>query len=172
LPGCRDAEIGDVAVGRHGGTWLARLRNERLAILHETVKSKALPPLEVVTADEPASPPSIGYLKSMGVTAFLATCAHAHCLQSGLVSFDAAGVNDRAPFPSIVNRRRFVCTRCGGRAVNIMPDWRGYTASGHPRRQPRLLPPLDRHHSPSPARGLHRLADEHAGGGLLFHAPS
>ena len=33
----------------------------------------------------------------------------------------------------------------------------------HPRRQPRLLPSLDRQHSASPARGLHRLTDEHSG---------
>lgn len=74
---------------------------------------------------EPSRPPSIAHLKSMGVTAFVATCRHHECLHSGSVTFEAAGVDDRAPFPSIVGRRRFLCTRCGGRAVGIMPDWQG-----------------------------------------------
>lgn len=67
------------------------------------------------------SAPTIGHLKSMGVTAFQATCAHANCWHSGVVSFDTVGVEDPAPFPSIVHRRRFVCTQCGGRTVSIMP---------------------------------------------------
>jgi len=75
-------------------------------------------------------PPTIARLKSMGAIAFCVTCAHACCLHSAFVTFAAAGVEDRAPFPSIAERRRFVCTRCGGRAVSIMPDWRGHSASG------------------------------------------
>jgi hypothetical protein len=76
------------------------------------------------------SPPTIARLKSMGASAFRVTCAQASCLHSAFVAFAEAGVEDRAPFPSIAERRRFVCTGCGGRAVNIMPDWRGHNASG------------------------------------------
>jgi len=79
-------------------------------------------------------PPTVGNLKSMGVSAFSVTCAHANCLHSASVTFSAAGVEDRASFPSIVDRRHFVCTRCGGRAVSIMPDWRDHKASGIGRR--------------------------------------
>ena len=61
----------------------------------------------------------------MGVTALLATCAFPDCWHTGVVRFDAAGVDDQTPFPSIVSRARFVCTRCGGRSVRIMPDWSG-----------------------------------------------
>jgi hypothetical protein len=46
-----------------------------------------------------------------------------------------ASVEDRASFPSIADLRRLVCTRCGGRAVNIMPDWRDHKASGIGRRK-------------------------------------
>jgi hypothetical protein len=79
-------------------------------------------------------PPTVAHLKSMGVSAFSVTCAHAYCLHSASVTFAAAGVEDREPFPSIAERRRFVCTRCGGRAVSIMPDWRDHKASGVGRR--------------------------------------
>ena len=79
-------------------------------------------------------PPTVAHLKSMGVNAFNVTYAHACCLRSASLSFAAVGVEDGAPFPSIADRRRFVCTRCGGRAVSIMPDWRDHKASGIGRR--------------------------------------
>jgi hypothetical protein len=76
-------------------------------------------------------PPTIARLKSMGADKFRVTCARAFCLHSGFVSFTAAGVEDQAPFPSIAERRRFVCTSCGSRQVSIMPeDWRNHNASG------------------------------------------
>ena len=77
-----------------------------------------------------AKPPTIAKLKSMGADKFSVTCAQAFCLHSACVSFAAAGVEDQAPFPSITARRRFVCTRCGGRKVSIMPDWTNHTAHG------------------------------------------
>jgi hypothetical protein len=79
-------------------------------------------------------PPIVAHLKFMGVSAFSVTCARASCLHSAVVTFAAADVEDRAPFPSIAERRRFVCTRCGSRAVSIMPDWRNHRASGVGRR--------------------------------------
>jgi len=45
-------------------------------------------------------------------------------------SFDALGLADDVPFPSITRCRRFVSTQCGGRAVNVMPDWRAHNAVG------------------------------------------
>jgi len=41
-----------------------------------------------------------------------------------------ADLADDVPFTSIARHRRFVCTRCGGRAVNILPDWRTHGAVG------------------------------------------
>ena len=79
-------------------------------------------------------PPTIARLKSMGASAFRGKCGRASYLHSASVTFAAAGVEDRAPFPSIADRRCFVCTRCGSRAVSIVPDWRGHKASGIGRR--------------------------------------
>jgi hypothetical protein len=76
------------------------------------------------------SPPTIAKLKSMGVDAFRVTCVHGFCFHSAFVNFETAGVPDQAPFPSSTERRRFVCTRCGGRAVSVMPDWRNHIACG------------------------------------------
>jgi hypothetical protein len=74
-------------------------------------------------------PPTIANLKAQGVNAFRVTCNKTTCLHSSFVSFADAGVDDQTPFPAITNRRRFVCSRCGGRAVSIMPDWRDHNAS-------------------------------------------
>jgi hypothetical protein len=76
------------------------------------------------------TPPTIASLKSMGVAGFRVTCAKADCLRSALMTFEASGVADDAPFSSIKDRRRFVCAQCGGRAVTIMPDWRDHKAGG------------------------------------------
>jgi hypothetical protein len=74
-------------------------------------------------------------LKSMGADKFRVTCAQAFCLHSAFVSFDLAGVEDQAPFPSIIERRRFVCTRCGGRFVSsgLTGDKRSLSACAFPR---------------------------------------
>jgi hypothetical protein len=45
--------------------------------------------------------PTMARLKSMGANAFGVTCAQASCLHSAVVTFAAADVEDRAPFPSI-----------------------------------------------------------------------
>jgi len=76
--------------------------------------------------------PTIAYLKTQGVDAFHVTCSFRPCFHSAYVTFEAAGIDDAAEFPSIVERRRFVCSKCGGRAVSIMPDWRRLKASGLP----------------------------------------
>ena len=65
--------------------------------------------------DVPPPIPTKIRLKSMGADKFRVTCARAFCLHSAFVSFAVAGVEDQAPFPSIAERRRFVCTSCGGR---------------------------------------------------------
>jgi len=80
------------------------------------------------------SPPTVAHLKSMGRSAFNVTCAQANCLHSASVTFATADIGDQTPFPSIAERRRFICTRCGSRAVSIMPDWRNHKASGVGRR--------------------------------------
>jgi hypothetical protein len=73
-------------------------------------------------------PPTIARLKSMGITAFTTTCSA--CRHSGKITFQAALVDDAELFPSIVERRRFVCTKCGSHDVSVMPDWSGHKATG------------------------------------------
>ena len=75
-------------------------------------------------------PPTIASLKAQGVVAFRVTCAQTSCLHSAFVIFEAAAVDDGALFPSIAHRRRFVCGKCGGRSVSVMPDWRTHRAQG------------------------------------------
>jgi hypothetical protein len=74
-------------------------------------------------------PPTIARLKSMGLTGFRVTCDLMTCRHSASLAFETAAIDDGAEFPSI-DKRRFVCSACGGRAVHIVPDWRGHTASG------------------------------------------
>jgi hypothetical protein len=66
----------------------------------------------------------------MGVTGFRVTCDQMACRHSAFVAFTSAGVDDSVLFPSIAERRGFVCSRCGSRAVSLIPDWRGHKASG------------------------------------------
>ncbi len=54
------------------------------------------------------------------------TCANARCLHSKPFTFTALGLDDDVEFPSIARCRHFVCTQCGARAVNVMPDWRAH----------------------------------------------
>jgi len=75
-------------------------------------------------------PPTIAGLKAQGADAFRVTCAQSFCLHSAFLTFAAVSVDDAAEFPSITERRRFICTLCGGRAVSIMPDWRKHRARG------------------------------------------
>ncbi len=78
-------------------------------------------------------PPTIAHLRSHGLAGLFVTCANAACLHSAPLSFAALGLDDHVEFPSIARRRRFVCTQCGARTVNIMPDWRAHRAVGRGR---------------------------------------
>jgi hypothetical protein len=69
-----------------------------------------------------SEPPTIAHLK--GHEGLFVTCANAACQHSAPFTFGALGLPDELQFPSIASCRRFVCSQCGARAVNIMPDWR------------------------------------------------
>jgi hypothetical protein len=77
-----------------------------------------------------AYPPSIAHLKTHGLLGLWVTCANAACQNSTAFTFAALDLDDEVPFPSIARRRQFVCTRCGGWRVNVMPDWRTHNAPG------------------------------------------
>jgi len=75
------------------------------------------------------APPTIRHLKTHGLEGLFVTCTNATCLHSAPFTFAALGLSDDVPFPSFA-RRGFVCSRCGGRAVNVSPDWRTHNAQG------------------------------------------
>jgi hypothetical protein len=75
-------------------------------------------------------PPIIARLKPMGVRAIGGACGPMVCRHSASLAFAAVSVEDYAVCLSIHERRRFFGSRCGGRAVSIMPDGRGHKAVG------------------------------------------
>ncbi len=75
-------------------------------------------------------PPTIAHLKGHGPAGVFVVCANAACMHATAFNFGALGLADDVPFPSIASCRRFLCTQCGGRAVNVSPDWRTRRAVG------------------------------------------
>ena len=74
--------------------------------------------------EPPLPPPTVGYLRGMGLTGLFVTCDR--CQHSEAITFDALTLPADLAFPAVKQARRFVCSRCSGRAVFIMPDWRGH----------------------------------------------
>jgi hypothetical protein len=77
---------------------------------------------------DPIKPPTIGHLKSMGLTGVYVTCRA--CQRSRPLPFDVFKLGNETLFPDIERLRRFRCADCGGRASAVTPDWRGYNAHG------------------------------------------
>ena len=73
-------------------------------------------------------PPTVGWSRGMGLTAFSVWCTA--CKHAARFTFEALGLPDDLVFVEIPRARRFVCTACGARSPAVMPDWRGYVASG------------------------------------------
>ncbi len=71
-----------------------------------------------------APPPTIAYLRGQGVTGARVTCRNAACGRSVTVPFDKMGLPDDTPFPQIARLRKWVCQKCKGRQVSVMPEWR------------------------------------------------
>ena len=70
-----------------------------------------------------AAAPTIGHLKSRGVTGARIFCGSNWCGHMIVIAFDDLGLSDQTPFPTIKTHRRWTCKRCSGRDVSIMPDW-------------------------------------------------
>jgi hypothetical protein len=77
-------------------------------------------------------PPTIAHLKAQGLTGVCPVCRA--CQHSDAVAFDAIGLPEETLFPDIARTRRFRCSACGARDCAVVPDWRGYRASGMGRR--------------------------------------
>lgn len=77
---------------------------------------------------DPIKAPTIGYLKSIGLTGVYVTCLG--CQMSRPLPFDALMLPAKTLFPDVERLRRFRCADCGGRASAVTTDWRGYNAHG------------------------------------------
>ncbi|MDD5277709.1 MAG: hypothetical protein PHR16_16705 [Methylovulum sp.] len=74
--------------------------------------------------------PTVGDTRAQGITALSVTCESPNCRWSSYSAFDALRLPDDMVFVEIPRHRRFVCSRCGGRRVGVMPDWRQHRARG------------------------------------------
>lgn len=109
---------------RYSSASVAMVR--RKAILRED-ESK---PCRKVHNDVVQPPPTIGYLLSMGVKGVRVDCGLIECQHVGYVPFDSLLLPMTTHFPDIMMLKNFLCRRCSSKAVHLMPDWRGYNASG------------------------------------------
>ena len=83
----------------------------------------------------PVPHPTIGFLKSQGIEHARVFCADIWCGHMVVVAFEDLGLPDKTPFPEIRTRRRWVCERCTGSEVSVMPDWHDPRAAQAERRQ-------------------------------------
>jgi len=75
--------------------------------------------------------PTVGDTRREGISSLRVTCGNAACVWSAYFDFDTLKLPEEMIFVQVPCFRRFVCSRCGGRAVSVMPDWRQYAASGN-----------------------------------------
>ncbi len=71
-----------------------------------------------------APPPTIATLRNQGVIGVRVCCRNANCGRAVTVPFEKIGLPEDTPIPQIARLRRWVCQKCGGRQVSVMPDWR------------------------------------------------
>ena len=85
--------------------------------------------------------PTVGDSRRLGLEALTLHCLRFGCGHTGRKTFDELGLADDVVFVHIVRDRRFVCSRCRGRRLEVMPDWRDHQAEGKGRRS---VPPQSR----------------------------
>ena len=71
-----------------------------------------------------APPPTIAYLRGQGVMGARVSCRNTDCSRTVTVPFDKMGLPEDTPFPQIARLRKWICAKCGGRQISVMPDWR------------------------------------------------
>ena len=75
--------------------------------------------------------PKVAHFRAHGVTALRVHCsADQVCVHSRAMTFDELRLADDAVLVNVPRVRRFVCTRCGRRKVQVRPEWPGQKASG------------------------------------------
>lgn len=68
---------------------------------------------------EPPGPPTVGHLKSQGVTGARLWCVA--CSHSARMAWETLRTRDTDPFTAV--GKRLKCSACGGRDIQKMPDW-------------------------------------------------
>jgi hypothetical protein len=66
--------------------------------------------------------PTIDETRAGGISRVRVYCIQG-CGHAGMVEIDRLGMPDELPFVHIPAQRRLVCTGCGGRNVQVTPDW-------------------------------------------------
>ncbi len=75
-------------------------------------------------------PPTIAAPKTISLTGIHVTCPRANCRRSKPMTWEQLALPDDLLFPRVVEKKRFACSACNGKAVNITPDWRQYRPQG------------------------------------------
>jgi hypothetical protein len=72
----------------------------------------------------PGSPlPNVAHDRGHGITAIRVYCEGLYCPHSRVFSFEELKVPDELPVIHIPRIRRFVCTKCGSRKVQVRSEW-------------------------------------------------
>jgi hypothetical protein len=98
-------------------TWW-RLKSTLRQNAHDRSNWRAMPRRN----DYAVPPPSIAHFRGHGVTRVRVHCVGA-CGHCGVIDLDGLLLDDATPFVQIPRRRPFVCSGCGNRRVQVMPDW-------------------------------------------------
>lgn len=72
------------------------------------------------------APPTIADLRAEGIGGARMWCLNRACQHYGVVPFEAIQLPAGFNFIDLPKTRRFVCTECGAREVQVMPDWPRY----------------------------------------------
>jgi hypothetical protein len=74
--------------------------------------------------------PNVAHFREHGITSLGVHCAaDLVCSHSRVMTFDELRLADDAVLINVPRVRRFVCTRCGRREVQVRPEWPPNNAS-------------------------------------------
>lgn len=74
---------------------------------------------------EPGLSPTINDLRNKGVTGLRVTCLGQRCDHNAIISFDSLGLTDDTPFVEVAVRRPWICGRCRGWRMSVVPTKQG-----------------------------------------------
>jgi hypothetical protein len=75
--------------------------------------------------------PNVAQVRALGVRSVRVFCAaDLVCAHSKEMAFDELYLTNDAVMVGVAQMRRFVCTRCGSRTVQVRPEWPAHKATG------------------------------------------